>query len=106
MPDLPRQLQVRRRLRRHLFPVSNDTAAKLAAQFDQITTSSNHQAQHLLWAMLAMGGLVSAGLTLLIVLPLMRTLTGLIDHLNDGAEQIAAAAGQTSSAANPCRRRG
>jgi hypothetical protein len=80
------------------FRFSNDTAAKLAAQFDQITTSSNHQAQHLLWAMLAMGGLVSAGLTLLIVLPLMRTLTGLIDHLNDGAEQIAAAAGQTSSA--------
>jgi hypothetical protein len=80
------------------FRFSNDTAAKLAAQFDQITTTSNLQAQHLLWGVLVMGGLVSAGLTLLIVRPLMRTLTGLIDNLNDGAEQIAAAAGQTSAA--------
>ena len=80
------------------FRFSNDTAAQLATQFDQITSESNHRSQVLFVAILVFGALISAVLTLIIIRPILKTLTAMIRDLNDGSEQIAGASGQTSSA--------
>ena len=80
------------------FRFSNDAAAQLAGQFDQITTASNRQSQFLFLGILALGGIVSAGLTLAITRPILRALTRMVSGMKEGANQITAASAETSVA--------
>ena len=54
------------------FRFANDSAARLAGQFNQITSAANRQAQVLFLIVLVVGGLISAGLTLAITRPILK----------------------------------
>jgi len=80
------------------FRFANDAAAKLAGQFDRITTASNRQSQGLFLIVLVVGGLIAGGLTLAITRPILKMLTRMVNGMNEGANQITAASAETSMA--------
>jgi methyl-accepting chemotaxis protein len=77
---------------------SNNGATQLAAQFSEISTSANHQWQGLSVAILIIGGLVAAGLTLVITGPILKKLIATAKHLDASSAEVAAAAGQVAAA--------